>query len=430
MRVTWKISAIILLLAMLALSASCSGVSRQVAVSDPEAEDRVELTFMSPWGGSSAYRDLIEETIERFMSENPDVTINNDSLSSEEYLEKLKTNIVSGYIPDVFYLWPGYDLNALILADQVANIYDLMLYDEDWEHTFSPFALQNNRYNRYLCGLPFETCFAAMYVNVDILDDHGIEIPRTYEELKQASVILNRSGIIPIAYSASNAGSLLYQCIVVSLSDHDTSLQYPAGGKNDESYVSAMNIMRELYWMNAFPKNCFTLSGHEQDRLFLSGKAAMVAEGSWFSGYIGQMDDDVRIIPFPDIDQSDDGYNLICVNGYGSLHISSNAFDNPRTKDACIRFLKYFTSAEVAQRFISEKGMISALNLSPYAYEGNVHAKQGIDIIRNSKEIYKFPYELFGENIWNDVFISQFPYMLENRITPEEVFDEALRRKH
>lgn len=409
---------------------SCSIFSQPASQDVNQEKPATTITFMSYWGGNSPYRDLVEETIRDFMDKNPDINVINNSLSNEDYLSKLKTDIVSGYMPDVFYLWPGYDLESLISAGQVASLSDTMNNDPEWKKTFSINGLFYNNYSRGLYGLPFETNFTGLYINTRILSENGLRIPENYDELCQVIKKLREKGIVPIAYSADTEGSLLYQTIVASLSNRNTSIQFSVNKSWDSSYVEAMKIMRELDSMNAFPENSFIMSGYEQNKLFLSGEAAMVVEGSWFSGYLDQMKDPVELVNFPIIDSTDEtGYNLICMDGYGSFHLSSTAFNNPSVNEAAIRFLKYITSQEVVCKFISEKGIISALNLDDSVYESNLFAKRGLEIIRNSKMSYKFSSEIFGEQVWNDIFINEFPYMLENEVTPEQLYDQALKLK-
>ncbi len=412
-----KVSAVLLALLLLAFLPSC-GEKTTANLRNYRQVPQITITFMSSWGGSSPYRDLVDEIIAEFMSENPDIRIVNESLSQGAYLSKLKTNFATGYIPDVFVLWPGVDLKSLVTSGKVANLRVIM--DPDWESTFFPNAL-NTYVSHYggLYGLPFDNAFAGMYVNLKILSDNGLEVPRTYDELLRAVEVLRDNNIIPIAYSVDLEGSMLYQAIVTGLSKEQSET------RSNPVHIEAMQIMKELYDRNAFPDNAFILSGYEQNKLFLDGKAAMMVQGSWFSGDLEGMEEHVDIVPFPVFGSDPSLYSLTGQNGYNAFHVSKNAFLDDQMKDAIKRFLVYFTSDKVAIRFIEQKGMLSSLNLSDDAYLTNLYAKKSLKLVQNADALFAFPSSYLSEQNWRDTFIHQIPYLLEDRITPLEVMADV-----
>lgn len=416
-RTLLKGTTVILMILAVTLAMSCSPNSEPTAglvVNEPQTT----ITFMSYWGGSSPYRDLVEETIAGFMEKYPHISVVNESLSQGDYLSKLKNNFATGYIPDVFLLWPSYDLQLLFDSKQVASLKPILT--DAWKQNFFPIALE--AYYDYTTGpygIPFETVYLGLYVNKRIFYENDLTVPKTYEDLLKAVVKLNRSGVVPIAYSADLEGTLLFQAIIGSLAE-GTSVSPQA-----ELYSEAMLIMRDLYNINAFPQNAFILSGYEQNRMFLSGEAAMMVQGSWFSGDINTMDDPVEVVQFPVFNQDASKYNIIGQNGYSAFHASKKAFEDEAKREAVKDFLTYFTSKEVMVKFVEKKGMIAAANLPEEVYGKNRFAQRGKDLISGSHNFYCFPSQYFSEQTWREVFINNFPYMLENRLLPEELLHQA-----
>jgi raffinose/stachyose/melibiose transport system substrate-binding protein len=413
-----KVSAVLLTLLMLAFLPSC-GDKTTANLLNKSQVPQVTINFMSCWGGSSPYRELVEDTIAEFMSKNPDIRIVNESLSQGAYLSKLKTNFATGYVPDVFVLWPGVDLKSLVTSGKVANLRVIM--DPDWESKFTPNAL-NTYVSNYggLYGLPFDTAFAGMYVNLDILSENGIEVPRTYDELLSAVEILHGNNTIPIAYSVDLEGSMLYQAIVAGLSKDQKEI------RSNDVHIEAMKVLKELYDRNAFPDNAFIMSGYEQNKLFLDGKAAMMVQGSWFSGDLKGMEEQMDIVPFPVFGSDPSQYTLTGQNGYNAFHVSKNAFLDDQMREAIKRFLVYFTSDKVAYNFIENKGMLSSLNLFDQAYLTNIYAKKSLKLVQNANAFFTFPSSYLSEQSWHDTFINQIPYLLEDRITPSAIMADVV----
>ncbi|MCX7772609.1 MAG: extracellular solute-binding protein [Clostridia bacterium] len=414
-------SLIACMLAFCMLLASC--VLDKPKPAEKSVAPKITLKFISNWGGSSPYADIVEQTIDTFNKQNPNIEIVNDSVSDEDYINKLKTNFTSGNIPDIFCLWPGPEMDRLVSSGQAADITEAVKSIED---RFSPEGMKESSYGNRYFGVPFESAFVALYINKSLLSDYGIPVPETYEQLKKAVEVLKANNVIPIAYSGHYEGSLLYQAIVAALDEKAPFVASKGNYELNKRYVDAMRVLKELYDLGAFPDKAFTLNGHEENKLFLSGKAAMIVQGSWFSGYLDEMDNDVVMSYFPCPKETEEPNKLIVNSGYGSLHISSLAIMDNERKQACVDFLRYFTSKEVVQRFVNEKGMISAVKLDDEIYASNPFAQSGLELIRHAETTPRFPSEVFGDSIWAENFIKRFPYMLENRTSPEQLYEQAL----
>jgi raffinose/stachyose/melibiose transport system substrate-binding protein len=385
------------------------------------------ITLMTSWGGVDSKARPLAEMIAKFENENPTIKILNKSIFGDDYLPFLKKRFASGSEPDVFGLWPGSDIKYLIKADKVADITDTMNQDRTWMDSFKQSGFNLTTYNNRIYGVPFELVFEGLFINRDLFQKFGVKEPTNYVELKDAITIFKQNGIIPIAYNSTAEGSYIYQNMIASLGGSQGVEEYIVNNKINKYYIDAMKYMKELYDMKAFPKDTFTLSSNERNNLFISKQAAMIVQGSWFIPYFSQYDKSVAMIPFPSMGEGNS--KLPTGLGGGTFYISKAAWNTPDGVDITIKFLKFITSEESAVFFYENTGLISNLNIvlkSPYSSL----AEQSIGVYESTQKNDKslIPDHIIDRSTWEDIVVKQFPFFLEGKSTPEEIWDQAVKK--
>jgi raffinose/stachyose/melibiose transport system substrate-binding protein len=395
------------------------------------AREDIEIRFLSSWGGTDTKAQQVQRLLEEFENNNPGVKIVNESMSGAEFLFKLKTNFAQGNDPDVFGLWPGSDIKMLIKQGKVADITDLLMSEQQWTSSFGEEAWSYGMLDGRIYGLPIEIIYEGLFINRDLFEKYNVKIPDTYEDLKDAIRAFRSAGVIPIAYNSTPEGTFIYQNIVMKLGGKaDTENPYSEGFIN-KCYIDAMNYMKELYELGAFPENAFTIDDRTRDNLFIEKKAAMIAQGSWFIGYgaLSSEDDSVEIIPFPVFkDGKSHPTSIIYGLGNGNFHISRKAFENPEKREICIKLLKHLTSVEAAKAFSHESGFISNIKIPEKDLNPGILMEKGQRLIEQSQELVGPTDSFIDRNLWEQILVTSFPQVLEGRKTPEEVFEEMNRR--
>lgn len=385
------------------------------------------LNLMSSWGGVDSKAGTLKEIIVKFEHENPFIKISNQSIFGDEYLPTLKTKFASGSEPDVFGLWPGSDIKNLINADKVADITDTLNQDRTWMDSFKQSSFSLTTYNNRIYGIPFELAFEGLYINKDIFLEFGVKEPTNYEELKNAITVFKQNGIIPIAYNSSAEGSYIYQNMIASIGGSEGVEEYIQNHEINQYYIDAMKYMKELYDMGAFPKDALTLNSNERNELFFSKQAAMIVQGSWFIPYFNKFDESVKMIPFPSMANSDP--KLPTGLGGGTFYISKAAWNTQDGMDISVKFLKYLTSKETATYFYEKTGLISNLNME-FKSAYSALAKQSIGVYKSTIEKNKtsIPDHFIDRSAWEDIVVKQFPYYLEGKKSPEEIWEQAVEK--
>lgn len=433
MRILRLLTALLLVLSMAVFSGACTRTSSEISESDwrivTSEDSRITLRFICSWGGVDSKAETLKLVLSQFESRNPDITVTNESLFGEDFLPKIKTDFASGNDPDVFGLWPGSDIKKLIKVGKVADLTGLLSEDPEWKEQFSPEMWSYTIYNDKIYGLPFEIIFECMFINKDLFEEYNVKIPENFDELKEAVRIFNRNGIVPIAYNTEAEGTYFYQNLVpVVGGKEDTESPFTEDGKIKQSHITALELIKELYDMGAFPKECFTMTNNERNVLFKEKKAAMIVQGSWYIGEFEPDDDTVDIIPFPYVKGYESKKNTMVYGlGGGTFHMSTAAWNDARRKEASVRLLRFLTSSESAAQFAAMTGMISTVSLEGYDIDYIDMTIKGLNMLEEADTLVG-PLDSFVERTaWEKYIAGQFPYFLSGKITAEEMWETAIK---
>lgn len=406
---------------------SCTSINDNTSLGISEQQDKITLRFISSWGGVDSKAETLQELFVGFTSENTDIEIVNESLFGEDFLPKIKTDFASGNNPDVFGMWPGSDIRALIQAGKVADLTELMEENPEWKGSFKSSMLKYTTIDGRLYGLPFEIIFEALFINRDLFDKYNVPIPTTYEELKNAVKVFNNNGIVPIAYNSLAEGTYLFQNMVALLAGKEIA-ENPSHPEFGYYYKKAMKYMQELYQIGAFPDEAFTMTNHERNTMFLEKKAAMIVQGSWFIGNIPNDDDTVDIIHFPAFSDGKAPHNTMVHGlGNGCFYISSETYNDTNKKEASIRLMKFLTSKETAAEFAKQTGMMSCVDIRDYQIDYNRLTRKGQLLINNSRQFVGPPDSFIDRTVWEEVIVTGMPYVLEGKLEIDELYNKAVR---
>lgn len=409
-----------------------------------QPEEQVTLRLICPWAGTDTRADTLRRLLEQYGEEHPQVEIVNESMSGEDFLMKLKTDFASGNEPDVFALWPGSNLRSLIDAGKVADLTALLDQEEEWKKSFEKNCWYYVTVNDRIYGVPLEQMYQCMFVNTDMFESYGVEIPRDFEGLKAAVTEFREKGVTPIAWHMQSEGSYLYQSVIASLGGRiDTEMPF-VGGQVQDCYIRAADYLKELYDLGAFPSNLFQISEQECNELFFNKQAAMIVQRSPFIGEVNRMQSaidreayaisggqDVKLtvdmIPFPAIEGGKgDPTALIYGLGSGTFFISQAAWDDLPRRQASIDLLKFLTSEPSATAFAENNHMLSAVKITPPNVYYSGLMKRGRLLIGDTKEVIQPPDSLIDKSVWDGIIVEQLPYVLEGHRTSREVWDEVV----
>ncbi|EQB37986.1 MULTISPECIES: extracellular solute-binding protein [Virgibacillus] len=346
---------------LLTLAVGCSDADEGQASS----EDGKTVKFMHLWpeGSSAQHNKIVSEIINDFESENPDVTIDLEVLSNEQYKDKLKVLSTSNELPDVGMTWAAGFLEPYVDGELFAPLDDLVegeLKDRFVSGTAEAYAVDGTTY-----GLPLELNIATVFYNKAIFEAYGLEAPKTYEEFQQIVKTLNDNGVAPVALGNKDrwTGSLWYMYLADRIGGSDllTNAINRSASFDDPDLVQAAKEVQNLVDMNTFVKGFNGLSDEEAKSMFMNEQAAMYLIATWdLPNYTTNEDvpqefrDSVGYFNFPTVDGNGDMNSFVGGPGVG-LFVSENSEVKQEAKD----FASFFVQ-EWGEKSVTEAGVIPA----------------------------------------------------------------------
>ncbi|HZV72244.1 MAG TPA: extracellular solute-binding protein [Conexibacter sp.] len=304
------------------LAAGCGGSSsdgssttaKSVAANAPV---KGTLTFWSSLTATSE-KAWWEKLIKRFEQQHPGAKVEFTTYSTEEYFTKLLASFSSGDQPDVFVADAGEELNKFVRTGKVATLNKIADLSP-----FKPAAVKPlTGANGDVHGIPLAWYILLLWQNKSLLAKHGLEAPKTWDQLLSTCDKLNADGIAPIALgdggqdqwtAAQWLGTLLYQYGGPTAAIDAT---YGTGGASwtDRAFVQAATRLKQLIDAKCFPNGFNGLNYSQMSTLFLQQKAALDFTGAWLTSEYqsGGAKFDIEPLPLPD--------GPGAVNSTGTLH--------------------------------------------------------------------------------------------------------------
>lgn len=323
--------------------------------------EKVQIRIMTRASGTQPFDLAFQDMVKKFQEENPDIEIIDESISDEgSYNDKLKTDIASGDLPDLFRIQGSVNLKPYIESGLIMNVDEILESDPEWASGFAEGSFDKWRFDDIegTYGIPFESYPMGFFYNTELFEQAGItETPETWTEFLDCIEKLKAIGVTPISLGSKDiwrAGhmqnAIMYRyCGVQKVIDIGSR----EAKWTDPEVVEAWQKFADLVNMGAFTPNSPGVS-YEQDKTdFLSGKAAMNYDGAYFVGEVAEseLDGKVSVFPFPSFEEKPeyaDNYRQT-LNAY-----LLNAKTEGAEKEALIKFVKFITVKEASQYYVDK----------------------------------------------------------------------------
>lgn len=247
---------------------------------------KITITMMHLWPAaiSAQQNKLVEQIIEEYENEHPDITVKQEVLENEQYKNKLKVLSASNELPDVGITWASGFMEPYVKGELFAPLDDILsgdqLKDKFIAGTTEAYAVGGKTY-----ALPIEMNISPIYYNKELFAKYHLQVPATYEEFKQVVDTLAGNGVAPIALGNKDrwTGSLWYMYLADRIAGSDTLRKATdgTGSFEDPGLIRAAAEVQILVDMDAFNKGFNGLSNDEGKSEFMNEKAALYLTGTW-----------------------------------------------------------------------------------------------------------------------------------------------------
>lgn len=223
MKLKKVVSAIVLCTIFSSIITGCGSSSAATSSGDSEASEDSGSELIVSWWGNQARNEGTQLVIDKYMEENPDVTIDGQFSEWSDYWNKLATSSAGHMLPDVVQMDYKY------LEQYVSNdlLVDLTPYVESGELDLSnadESVIESGEIDGGLYAIPLGINAPALMYNKTLLDENGIEIKdnmnmtefidlcrEIYDKTGYKTDIAYGNGDIFIEYMMRSMGSVLYE---------------------------------------------------------------------------------------------------------------------------------------------------------------------------------------------------------------------------
>lgn len=185
-----------------------TGLMLAVAAAPSAPAQPIELEFVV-WNYAI---DTIQSNIDRFEESHPNIRVNLTEYTWQDYHDTMVLRLKGGTRTDVMY--GGEDwLAEWAAAGWLAPIeqYYPAIRDK-YAKNVAQYAIDDMTYRGQMYGLPYYADLFTFQYNAQILEEHGIAVPETWDDVLEASLKLQEAGISkPLAYTYNQELPQFYQ---------------------------------------------------------------------------------------------------------------------------------------------------------------------------------------------------------------------------
>ncbi len=385
-----------------------SGTTEQESSVEESSEEvsgeKVTLTIGTYSDPNEA--DLVTAQAEAYMALNENVELIVEPIAGDIW-EVLKTRMASDNEPDIFYM-DLFQSPQFIDAGRLAPLDDALTEEDraDFEESLlDAFTGEDG----VLYGIPKDFSTLALFYNVQMFEEAGLEPPTTWEELEAAATALTKDGVVGLSlqnelprcqpFFYSNGGSMM--------TDGLPSFNTP---ENIEAYEFWIGLIND--GIAQTPQQLGV--GWDGDA-FAAEMVAMTIEGNWMIQSLESVAPDLEygVVPVP-VSKEDASMQFTVA------YSMSNNTAHPEVAMDVINFLtSYEQQLVVAEAGRSMPSRNSALEVF---VENFPERKVFVDVVPYASE---FQYGIVSPTVVTEAALAMEKVLLDPSVTVQEAFDEA-----
>lgn len=336
---------------LVAAALACSTIASQ-----PVAAEDLTLEF-TVWNYSL---DTIEDNARKFEAENPGIKVKITDYTWQDYHDSLVLRFRGGTPTDIAYVGQDW-LPAWAAAGFLAPLDDIAPAGvlADLKSDMAPFSTTDMTYKGKLYGLPYYADTISFIYNKKLLEDAGIAVPKTWEEVMAAAEKLKAGGMEhPIVYEFDQELPNFFDAFV--------SQVYGRGGDLFDKDQKAIfdnpdnAAYKQLQWLvDAFKKDLVLQETHESKIIpsMNTGKHAFTVVFNYVLAAMNNAAEQplagqFALAPMPGESHSALGFTKF-------YSVTAQAAKDPARAEAAWKFVNYMAGKpyKVAKRWAVEKGL-------------------------------------------------------------------------
>lgn len=356
-----------LALALAAVTASALVLTGCGSPSEPD-DGTTEITLSMQNPDVESADPATWAIVQAFEAANPDIEVTVSGEAVAEHLQKLSIAAQSDTLPDIFWVYrsTAAEMAGAGLLLDLAPVLDEL----DLKGSFPESTIQNFSADDAIFGVPYQGLLTGLWVNKKILDDNGVAMPESFEDLQAAAETLSAKGITTISNGANQSSFSVWSFLTMldrfGFEDKVEGLLDGSEKYTNDDFLRLYEHIDQLRLSGAFASNVSTQTYQQAVDQFISGNAAMLDAGVWASSAI-QESDVVSDIAFWQGPQFTDGVgeqNIIMNVASAPFAIDHKVADDEAKLDAVKKFLAFYYGDE-AQQILVDNGQPPVTTYEP-----------------------------------------------------------------
>ncbi|WP_367378973.1 ABC transporter substrate-binding protein [Enterococcus gilvus] len=261
------------------------------------------------------------------------------------YLQKLKTLVAGNNMPDIIDTDSDLYAKELVKAGKLVDM-KKFLQKNDYYQNFYPTALKYQEFSDgSMYTLPLEYHVEMIWYNKKLFSQHGISVPKTFDQWLAACKKLKEAGVTPISVDGIDRWPVQrYLAMPAFRQTGNQFIENLSQGKekmSSQTGVDSVKFVKEIgqYFNEGFSATDYATA----QSMFLDGKSAMYYIGDWEIGAMQEKYDAGEIDYFymPTTKDSVTAANEFCVNSGIGMAFNAETFDE-KTKDFLLYVLDHY----------------------------------------------------------------------------------------
>ncbi|MFW6030709.1 MAG: ABC transporter substrate-binding protein [Halanaerobiales bacterium] len=344
--------------------------------------EEVTIQFMG-WEASPLETEAVQNGINEFMEENPDINVEYTPIPESEYNSRILTMMAGETAPDVFFLGSHVyrDYAERGVLENLTDRVEAEIGIDD----FIPSSRTKMLINDEIYGLSSCTVSPVLYYNKEIFDRYNVSYPPANpDEMWDWNEFIDYAKELTIESNGriQQYGTFGFQnfwwTTVLSNGAEVFNEDYTEIRLNEPKAQEALQKivdLRKEYGV-APEGNFLEDSGMNSAQMLQTGRVAMVVDGSWALQELAQMPFEVGIAPLPKLEDS-------ITTGQAHLHA---IWEGSEHKEEAWKFVKYLSSNEYQLQLV-KSGLWMPNREFMYTKEGikewfnpDVHPENFVDL--------------------------------------------------
>lgn len=340
------------------------GETTDEGASTESTGEEIVINYPTFQCGVNTASPVVDQLIEEFNAEYAGkYRIQKEDVPGDaNYVDKIKVQLGTGDLPPVVY-GGGYNLLDLALAkDVVVDLTSYVEADPEWKALYSDVALTTNSRDGKIYASSSEGSLIGYFYNQELFEKAGIAEPaKTWDEFWEQCDKLKAAGITPLALDTADSAwvtSLWAGAMIATSGDEGYEFMKqmnPIDYNNQptiDAFTNVQKMLQEYTTLDAIGGKYEHAANN-----FLSGQAAMIANGPWMIGDFSDetkttadFADKVGVAIFPG--------NFVYDAPIQGYFVTKQ--DDPALEEAAVEMVKFFTSAHAQQVALEVQGMVPA----------------------------------------------------------------------